>query len=35
MILSKYTKLINIKDRYFVYNSLSNYFGEIDKNFFK
>jgi len=34
MILSKYTKLINIKDRYFVYNSLSNYFGEIDENFF-
>jgi len=34
MKISKYTKLINDKDRYFVYNSLSNYLGQIEEELY-
>ena len=34
MKISKYTRLICDKDRYFVYNSLSNFFGQIEEELY-
>ena len=34
MKISKYTRLIRDKDQYFVYNSLSNFFGQIDEELY-
>ena len=34
MKISKYTRLISDNDKYFVYNSLSNFFGQIDEELY-